>query len=250
MAARKYPENAPQFGYCLDASGALVGVILLIAHQKLIGTNQENFTNLASWYVKPEYRSYAHQLAAMALKNRATSYSNVTAAPSTWDVVEKQGYRNYCMGWFFALSVLAKRQRDVKIHEFAAVSSRADVQQMKDFELLQRHAEWGCKVLLVDEAGKLKGFVFRRFAIRSGRLKMPAMLTVYAPSQSDLIRLAGNLGRHLLWRAAPILVFDANASVPGLLGSFTDRRGRKFVKGPHVPALCDLADTEYAIFDV
>ena len=247
---RHCPESAPRFGYCLDADGKLVGAILLIAHEKLCGGDLASFTNLGSWYVKPAYRAFAHQLAAMALKNRKASYSDVTAAPNTWAVVEQQGYQKYCGGWFFALAALAKPQRGVNIFDFDKVHARADVQKMSGFDLLQRHRAWGCKVLIIEEAGKLSGFVFRRFAIRSGRLKTPAMLVVYAPSQDELIRLAGNLGRHLMWRAAPILIFDANGPIPGLRGSFTDRRGRKFYKGPHAPALCDLADTEYGVFDV
>jgi hypothetical protein len=250
MQGRKVPENAPQFGYCLDADGALVGVILMIASARMIDGAMANFTNLASWYVKPEFRAYAHQLAAMALKNRATSYTNVTAAPSTWEVVEKQGYRKYCNGLFFAAAALARPQAGVVISNFSTMETRADVRKLPDFELLERHAQWGCTVLVAEEASKLSGFVFRRFAMRSGLIKLPAMFVIHAPSQMELVRLAGNFGRHFATKAAPLLAFDANAPIPGLSGFYTEKRGRKFVKGPHQPRLCDLADTEFSIFEI
>ncbi len=250
MAARSVPENTPQFGYCLDANGILVGVILMIASEQLVSGIMSNVTNLASWYVKPDYRPYAHQLAAMALKNRNTSYTNVTAAPSTWPVVEKQDYRKYCNGLFFAFAALARPQASVTIHDFAVVRARPDVRAMAGFALLQRHSDWGCSVIVVEEAGQLSGFVFRRFAIRAGLIKLPAMFAIHAHSQKELIRLAGNLGRHFMWRAAPILVMDANGPIPTLSGLYTEKRGRKFVKGSYQPNLCDLADTEFAIFDI
>lgn len=250
MVLRKIPENAPQFGYCLDADGILVGVILMIASDRLADGMRANFTNLASWYVKPDYRAFAHQLAAMALKDRTVSYINITAAPSTWHVVEKQGYRKYCNGLFFAFAALTRPYPSVKIHDFATVNARPDIRAMTDYALLQRHAQWGCSVIIVEEAGQLSGFVFRRFAMRSGLIKLPALFVIHAPSQSELIRLAGNFGRYFMPRAAPILVMDANGPVPNLPGFYTEKRGRKFFKGPHQPNLYDLADTEFAIFGI
>lgn len=250
MQGRKVPENSPQFGYCLDADGVLVGVILMIASERLIEGATGNFTNLASWYVKPEFRVYAHQLAAMALKNRATSYTNVTAAPSTWTVVENQGYRKYCNGVFFAAAALHSPQAGVVISSFSDVETRADVRNLPDFDLFKRHAQWGCTVIIAQADGKLAGFIFRRFAMRSGLIKLPAMFVIHAPSQTELLRFAGNFGRHFATKAAPLLVFDANGPIPGLSGFYTERRGRKFVKGPHQPQLCDLADTEFAIFEI
>jgi hypothetical protein len=44
------------------------------------------------------------------------------------------------------------------------------------------------------------------------------------------------------------VLFDATGPVAGLPGFYTERRGCKFFKGPNPPALCDLADTEFAIF--
>jgi hypothetical protein len=36
--------------------------------------------------------------------------------------------------------------------------------------------------------------------------------------------------------------------MPGLIGLYSEARGRKYFKGPRQPRLGDLADTELAIF--
>ena len=39
------------------------------------------------------------------------------------------------------------------------------------------------------------------------------------------------------------MLFDANGKMPGLVGFYTEKRGRKYGKGPHRPRLADLSDT-------
>jgi hypothetical protein len=43
--------------------------------------------------------------------------------------------------------------------------------------------------------------------------------------------------------------FDANRPVPGIVGWYSEKRGRKYAKGPKPPLLGDLAFTEAALFD-
>ncbi len=53
MSRREVPDGAPRYGYCLDAGGRIVGVILLIASTRIIDGAPRLFTNVASWYVMP-----------------------------------------------------------------------------------------------------------------------------------------------------------------------------------------------------
>lgn len=245
LKSRPVPDGAPRYGYCLDAGGALQGVILLIASLRDTADGPAPFTNVASWYVRPEYRAYAQMLVSMALKNKATSYINVSAAPHTWEIVEKQGYRPYCSGLFVALPALKRPAPGVQVAIFNG--GTPDHQKLANFELLQRHAAWGCTALVCREGDKLTGLVLRRYTVRRGRVVLPAMLVIHAPDQALVVRYAGNVGRFLL-PAIPLLIMDALGDVPELPGFYTERRGRKFVRGPHTPALGDLADTEFAIF--
>jgi hypothetical protein len=42
--------------------------------------------------------------------------------------------------------------------------------------------------------------------------------------------------------------FDANGPVEGVAGFYTEKRGRKYFKGPHRPRLADLSDTELVLY--
>ena len=116
--------------------------------------------------------------------------------------------------------------------------------------MLCRHRDVGCEVLIVREGGRHCGYVFRRFRIRSGKVPLPAMMVIHGPDRAQLVRAAGNFGRYFMWRGAPGLVMDADGPIEGLRGIYTEARGRKYFRGPHRPAFCDLSDTELALFGV
>lgn len=244
LSGRQPPAGAQRYGYCLDTGQRLVGAVLLIASERPIDGRPAVFCNVASWYVMPDYRAYAQLLISIALRNREFTYLNVSPAPRTWPIVENQGYSRYCRGLFFTLAALKRPRPDTSIEPFDS-QRHAGIAQA---EMLRWHQQWGCDVLVARRGESLSGFVFRRFRIRSGRLAMPAMFVIHAADRDELIAFAGNIGRHFLKSAAPILIMDADGPVPGLIGAFTDRRGRKYYKGPNRPKLCDLAATEFAIF--
>ena len=250
LALRPLPEGTPRYGYCLDAGGKLVGVLLLIASRRTLDGSEQPFANVASWYVQENFRAYAQLLVSVALKDKATTYFNISAASHTWPIVEKQGYRQYCAGLYFAFAVFAPKRQDVEIIDINAAPDHAILGTMNDGELLRRHAGLGCRVLVCRTGDETTGFVFRRMTARSAKLKLPAMIVLYATDYARLQSLAGNLGRYFLPEAAPILVFDAMGKIPGIPGIFTNRRGRKFAKGPYTPELCALADTELAYFGI
>lgn len=250
LSERALPDDAPRYGYCLDTGNRLVGVILLIASNRMIEGKPTSFTNVTSWYVNPNYRAYAQLLVSVALRNKDTTYTNVSAAPHTWSIVENQGYTRYCNGLFFAAALLQAPLGGVRILPLGEPGSSSSHEMLSNYAVLRRHQQMGCQVVVCDEGDKATGLIFRRYRIRSGRLVLPAMLVIHAPDRPQLIRIAGNLGRYFAWKAAPILVMDADGPVEGLKGIYTETRGRKYFKGPHRPFLCDLADSEFAILGV
>ena len=250
MAERSIPGGTPRYGYCLEAGGKLVGIILLIASSRQVNGEPAVFCNVASWYVVPDYRAYAQLLVSMALRSKVTTYTNVSPAPHTWSIVENQGYTRYCSGLFFAAAALCPPQRGAALEALAEGGHHPAHEAMPDYAMLRRHLEMGCKVVVVREDDRLTGFIFQRYRIRSGTIALPGMLVLHAPDRAQLIRLTGNFGRHFMMNGAPFLAMDADGPVGGLRGIYTEARGRKYCKGPIRPALCDLADSEYAIFGV
>ena len=82
---------------------------------------------------------------------------------------------------------------------------------------------------------------------RQGRWWVPAMQLVFARSASDVRRFAAPLGRILLRRGRPLLLYDAEDTglePPGLMLD----RAPKYFRGAQRPRLGDLAYTEFTIF--
>ena len=106
LTRRDPPEGLPKYGYLLESAGAPVGVILLIcAAMPAHGTFSPR-CNLSSWYVEPAFRAYAPMLVSQALRHKEVTYTNVSAAPHTWPIIEAQGFRRYSDGIFVALPAL------------------------------------------------------------------------------------------------------------------------------------------------
>ena len=248
LARRKVPEGRQRYGFVLDAGHKLAGIILLIWSTRIHEGIEVEIANVAGWYVEPEYRGYAQLLVSVALRDRKAAYLNISPAPHTWPILENQGYRQYCSGLFFAAAPLVRAVAGVKVEAVSAGRNSPAIEALAEYEMLREHASFGCIVLICNHGGQLYPFIFRRFIIRSGLIPTPGAMTIYCRNQAELTRFAGNIGWYLLPRAMPVIIMDANGPIAGLAGFYTERSGRKYCRGPCQPQLCDLSNTEFAIF--
>jgi hypothetical protein len=166
----------------------------------------------------------------------------VSPAPATWATVEAQGFSVYCRGEIYAFPALSRPLRGAAI---ALVNDDMPL-DLPEADLLRQHARLGCLALTVRHDGETYPFVFQRR--RTLKRLLPCYRLIYCRDTQDVARFAGNLGRFLLARGMPLLLLDANAPLAGLTGLYTERQGRKYGRGPHVPALGDLAFTEGVFF--
>jgi hypothetical protein len=74
------------------------------------------------------------------------------------------------------------------------------------------------------------------------------MQLIYCRDLADYVACAGAIGRFLLGRGKISVIMDANGPIDGLRGFYTEKRGRKYFKGPHQPSLGDLSDTELVVY--
>ena len=84
--------------------------------------------------------------------------------------------------------------------------------------------------------------------IRRGLFAPPAMQLVYCRDIAEFVECAGTIGRTLTRHGKISVILDANGPVAGLIGIFSQARGRKYFKGPHRPRLADLTDTELVLY--
>jgi hypothetical protein len=248
LASRTVPPGTPRYGFLLESEGTAVGAILQIFSclPAREGAQPTLRCNLSSWYVDPEFRSYAPLLVRQALNQTGVTYLNVSPAPHTRPIAEAQGYTRYAGGTFVALaSVSAGPKIPVRI----TAAKRPPQAPCKDYEreLLNEHAVRGCTSVWCETAERAYPFVFR---IRRLKGFIPCEQLIYCSDIEDFIRFARPLGRYLAVRGRPLVILDANGPVAGLRGKYFVDKNPKFFKGAVQPRLGDLAYTEIALFGV
>lgn len=244
------PPGLPKYGYLLENDGTAVGVILQIWSK--IHEDDSVFIrcNLSSWYVEPQFRTYAPLLIAKTLRHAEATYLNVSPAQHTRPIIETHGFERYSNGIFLALPVVnllmsafdsERRGTICDAHE----APKGSFDPM-DQELLLRHAGFGCISVWCSTAKAAYPFVFRPgFTKRV----IPFVRCIYCRDPADLVRFSGPIGKFLALRGWPFIMIDANAPIPGLFGKFFRDLQPKYFKGPHRPRLGDLAYTESALWE-
>lgn len=249
QSERPLPAGCPRYGYLLEHDGMPVGVLLLLYTANGQGGEAAIRCNVFSWYVDPPFRSHAALLTARAQKNKQVTYFNVTPAPPTWPIIEAQGFKRYCSGAFLSVPALSRAEPDTTIEVVTPNMQSIDGLTRDEGTLLASHAGYGCLSLVCrTQTGEAHPFVFGPFRIRSGRVPLPLMQLIYCREVADFVRCAGRIGHFLLRRGKPVVMLDANAPVPGLVGVYTEIRGRKYYKGPNPPRLADLSETELVLY--
>ena len=248
QSTRSLPSGVPRYGYLLENDGKPVGCLLLIYSNKVCDGETSIFCNLSSWYVDPLFRHNAPLLSSVAHRRKDVTYFNVTPRVSTWPILEAQGFLPYCRGLYLSIPVLSRTEPNLMVEKITL--DRQSIEGLPEIELatLTRHAEYGCLSVVCHTSEGPLPFVFLPLPKRRGIVPMPVMQLGYCRSISDYVRCAGSLGRFLLWRGKPVVIFDANGPEAGLVGTYTESRGRKYFRGPLRPRLGDLTDTELVLY--
>jgi hypothetical protein len=247
LGARQPPAGLPQYGYLLESGDRSVGAILLICAQVQTCDSSVQRCNLSSWYVEPAFRSYAALLVSRALAHKNVTFLNISAAPHTWPIIEAQGFSRYSDGVFVAVPALNGLFGSPGVTILDARTRPAVAFDPREQEILVQHADLGCISLWCATPERAYPFVFRPRRVKK---LLPCAQLIYCRDVGNFVRFAGPIGRRLLRHGRPLVIVDANAPVPGLIGLY--RRGSmpRYFKGPQKPRLGDLAYTEYAVIGV
>jgi hypothetical protein len=249
QAARQVPNGYPRFGYLLDHDGAAVGVLLLLYSFRDSVGEASIHCNLSSWYVEPAFRNYAPMLTKIAQRHKEVTYLNISPATWTWPIIETQGFNPYCRGLFFSIPSLSRAAAGTNVEIVAPDTKEIEGLTESEVELLSRHAGYGCLSLVCRTAeGRAHPFILQAMRIRRGWIAPPAMQLIYCRDVAEYVACAGAIGRLLLRHGKVSVFLDSNGRVPGLVGVYTQARGRKYFKGPHRPHLADLTDTELTLY--
>ncbi len=245
---RDIPKGFPRYGYVLEAEGRFVGGVLVMYAEATVNGERVMCCNAAGWNVEPEFRGHAPRLLWAALNRKDVIYTDVTPAVSTYDVVERLGFRRYCNGLFVSLPFLARKKPQMRIEIVSPTADTVRGLPQTESDLLVSHARYGCLSLVCHTLDGPQPFIFLPFRMRQGKIPLPAMQLAFCRDIDSYRRCAGAIGRELIWHGKPVVFLDANGMVEGLPGFYTEKRGRKYFKGPRPPALTNLTNTELALF--
>jgi hypothetical protein len=248
QAAREIPLGYPRFGYLLDNDGTAVGVLLLLYTSRTDGGEATIRCNLSSWYVDPAFRNYAPLLTTVAQRKKEVTYLNISPATWTWPIIEAQGFNCYCSGLFFSIPAVSRVEPGATIEIISPATRAIEGLPDADVRLLTSHARYGCLSLVCRTTGGPFPFILMPLRIRRGWIAPPAMQLIYCRDVAEYVRCAGAIGRVLFRRSKFSVILDANGSIPGLTGIYSEARGRKYFKGPHLPRLADLTETELVLY--
>jgi len=245
LSDHQTPPGFPKYGYFLESKGVPVGVILHIYSSIPINGGVGIRCNLSSWYVEPAFRGYATALASEGLKREDVTFFNVTPARHTLPILEAQGYKRYCRGWFASVPALSASRSDARVEMVSDLCSDSSLQPFER-NLLLAHKAYGCISVTCKVGSRTYPFVFmprRKFGF------LPLVYLIYCSDMSDFVQFAGPLGRFLVRAGFPLVVLDSDGPIDGLVGKYLDGRPKYFM-GPNRPRLGDLAYSELAMFRV
>jgi hypothetical protein len=236
------PEGFPKYGYAITSDETIVGAILLIfstIHSSGASTIRCHVT---SWYVEPDFRSYATLFFAKALKCPGVTYLNVSARPAALPILKVQGFSKYSCGQFVSIPMLHLLSASVDSPtEVIGVDITPDARfEPFERELLLAHAKYGCISLWCISSGQAIPFIFQPRAFKG---LIPGVQLVYCRDIEDFVRFVRPLGIFLASRGKFLVRLDANGPVPGLAGRYFEGMEPRYYKGSK-PRLGDLTYTQ------
>jgi hypothetical protein len=234
----------PQYGYLLERSGSVVGVLLLIFRSMIVDDEIQVSCNVSSWCVEPDARSYAPMLVSKAFKHKDVTFLNVSPSRHTLPILAAQGYRRYASGLFVSFPELVEPFAGGRIVRAGAEARCNPDITAEEVKILQSHEAMGCVAVLCHIDGRWVPFVFLK---RHFKRVIPYAHLVYCRSVKDFVRAAGLIGRFLLLHhGLSFTIICSNGPISGLPGRYFERRP-KYFKGLHEPRLGDLAYTELVL---
>jgi hypothetical protein len=234
----------------LEHEGRAVGAVLVLYAENGRNGQPSILCNVGSWYVDEKFRGHGPRLLRSALSRDDVTYTDTTPSVPTYSFVERIGFKRYCSGLFFSLPLLSRAAKNARTEIIKADAPSVAELQAAESALLVDHARYGCLSIVCRTPQGAEPFILMPFRMRQGKIALPAMQLVYCRDIESFKRCANAIGREVTKRGRPIVILKANGKIDRLAGFYTEKRGRKYFRGPQPPALADLTNTEPVLFGV
>ena len=141
-------------GYGLFDDGKIVGFLGSIFSSKTIGDRVENFCNIHSWVVKPQYRDRSISLILPILKLKDLTLTDLSPAPKVIAILQRLGFKvldsKLCILLPFNTDISHKTEKVRLTQEKFQILERLSEQDLK---LFQDHVIYSsCNHLLIENS--------------------------------------------------------------------------------------------------
>jgi hypothetical protein len=242
LAEHPTPRGFTRYGYLLENERRIVGAILMIFSTIWLDDVPTVRCHVTSWYVEPEFRSYAALFFSKALRHNDVTYINISARPGTLPIIKMQGFLQYSHGQFIAFPSLnfLSRAEDDSVEIVAGDEDPKARFEPHELTLLKAHSKYGCICLWCKTAEQAFPFVFHQRLFKGF---LPGVQLVFCRDVQSFVRFAFPLGLFLALRGKLAVSIDSNGPVPGLIGKYFDGVEPRYYKGVK-PRLGDLSYTQ------
>lgn len=248
MASPAHAEQKRPVGYTLQADGALVGVGLTAEtpdwHPELAETGKRRI-NLASWYIKPEYRWRLPVLLRKMLKDKAATYTDLSPTPKVQPILESLGFDPLNNG------VLVVNLAAAAVQSCSEGTISEELSEYKDpalCRMIKEHESYGCLSFEIADAEKSTPLLLKSSSLK----RVPALEVIYC-QDADLLRTClPLLASHLVKRGYLAMVLDVPVGVASHTSwsqfAFPQRR-RRYAKNATATNGIDRTYSEMVFFD-
>ncbi|MBD2308330.1 hypothetical protein H6G17_22915 [Chroococcidiopsis sp. FACHB-1243] len=139
-------------GYGLFDGNEIVGFLGLIFSRRAIANRVENFCNIHSWIVKPQYRDRSLSLILPLLKLKDCTLTDLSPAPRAIEILQRLGFKRLDSKLRVLLPVSGRNKNAIEIVHLSQEKSHIAKRLSKqDFSLFQDHISYSnCNHLLID----------------------------------------------------------------------------------------------------
>jgi hypothetical protein len=228
----------------MEQDSQLVGVLLVVWTPTNLLPKGQMRANLSSWYVKPEFRSFAAMLLAKVSRSAAVTYTNVSAAPNTIEICLALGFKQYTSGQSVCLPLLSYDQSVNRVSHFEP--GRSGLRPIDD-EIAAKHVAMGCLAFVGQFDGKKCLFLFVRRRVKKW---IPAAQLIFCENMDSFSSCARSLGWELAKHGLFLIICDANERLKHFPSVYFEGKVPKYFKGPDAPRIGDLSFTEIPVFGI
>jgi fatty-acyl-CoA synthase len=193
----KWLDDKPDLGLMLTVGNEIVGFLGAVYARRKIGTKTGIVCNLTSWYVLPEYRSWAAELLFEIVRNNQITFTALTPSIVVKQILDAMGFailetRKMALPPFYHVNASRHRRPSISFDLEIVRRSLDDAQQC----IFDDHAPYECLQLSLSEGSEHAFLVVKRRTrgivslnrLFSTSAKMPYSEVLYCSNASLLAR--------------------------------------------------------------